>query len=172
MPTTNCGADTATKDGAPVRDALLKEAELPVKDGWRPMLRYLAELHSRSVLPAVAYLKYPYETIGPGYQDGRVFGHIDLTHERLDEVRAAPEHVRNQIRNELAGQQADGLIPGIVRFDPDGRASWKSAKAFPPLWVAAASATLGWETSADSTSAVPSRWPDTLMTSSTRPVIQ
>jgi hypothetical protein len=133
-------ADTATKDGAPVRDALLKEAELPVKDGWRPMLRYLAELHGRSVLPAVAYLKYPYETIGPGYQDGRVFGHIDLTHERLDEVRAAPEHVRNQIRNELAGQQADGLIPGIVRFDPDGRASWKSAKAFPPLWVAAADA--------------------------------
>ena len=31
---------------------------------------------------------------------------------------------------------------------------------------------LGWETSADSTSAVPRRWPETLITSSTRPVIQ
>jgi hypothetical protein len=31
---------------------------------------------------------------------------------------------------------------------------------------------LGWATSADSTSAVPMRWPETLITSSTRPVIQ
>ena len=36
----------------------------------------------------------------------------------------------------------------------------------------AASATLGWETSALSTSIVPSRWPATFMTSSTRPMIQ
>jgi len=133
-------ADTATKDGAPVRDALLKEAELPVKSGWRPMLRYLAELHGQSVLPPVAHLKYPYETIGPGYQDGRVFGHIDLTHERLDEVRAAPEHVRNQIRNELAGQQEDGMIPGIVLFNAKGEARWKHSKGFPPIWVVSAEA--------------------------------
>ena len=36
----------------------------------------------------------------------------------------------------------------------------------------AASATFGWATSATSISAVPMRWPETLMTSSTRPVIQ
>ena len=36
----------------------------------------------------------------------------------------------------------------------------------------AASATERWFTSADSTSAVPMRWPETLITSSTRPVIQ
>ncbi len=36
----------------------------------------------------------------------------------------------------------------------------------------AASVTSGCETSADSTSAVPSRWPDTLITSSVRPMIQ
>ena len=36
----------------------------------------------------------------------------------------------------------------------------------------AASATLGWATRALSISAVPMRWPETLSTSSTRPVIQ
>lgn len=128
-------AALAAQEGAQLRDTLLKEATLPVKEDWRPMLRSLADMHGRSVLPAVAHLKYPYETIGPGYQDGRVFGHIDLTHERLDTVRAFPGHVRNQIRNELAGQQADGLIPGIVIFKDGGKASWKNFKAFPPLWV-------------------------------------
>ena len=38
--------------------------------------------------------------------------------------------------------------------------------------ITAASATFGWETIADSTSAVESRWPETLITSSTRPSIQ
>ncbi len=133
-------ADLATKDGAPVRDLLRREAEQAVKPEWRPMLRYLAELHGRSVLPAVGHLPFPYHTIGPGYQDGRVFGHIDLTHIRLDVVRAAPEHVRNQLRNELAGQQADGLIPGIVMFNEDGQAWWKTFKGFPPIWVVSAEA--------------------------------
>ena len=41
------------------------------------------------------------------------------------------------------------------------------------LWpITAASATFGWETIADSTSAVESRWPETLITSSTRPSTQ
>lgn len=133
-------ADLATKDGAPLRDALLREAEQPVKAGWRPLLRYLAELHGQSVFPPLAHLKYPYESIGPGYQGGRVFGHIDLTHIRLDTVRAKPEHARNQIRNELAGQQADGLVPGIVMFNEDGTPWWKNFKGFPPFWVVAAEA--------------------------------
>ena len=38
--------------------------------------------------------------------------------------------------------------------------------------ITAASATFGWETMADSTSAVDSRCPDTFTTSSTRPTIQ
>ena len=41
------------------------------------------------------------------------------------------------------------------------------------LWpITAASATFGWETIADSTSAVESRWPETLITSSIRPSTQ
>ena len=44
-----------------------------------------------------------------------------------------------------------------------------SSSAWP---MTAASATFSCETIADSTSAVESRWPETLMTSSTRPMIQ
>src|SRR6476469_7832141 len=125
----------ATPEGTPLRDALLKEAALPSKPAWQPMLRYLAELHGRSVHPPMDYFPYPFEGIGPGYQGGKVFGHIDLTHERLDTVRAAPEHARNQVRNELAGQQPDGLIPGVITFDASGKPSWKDFKGFPPVWV-------------------------------------
>ncbi len=131
-------AEPATPEGRALRDALLREAELPGKPAWRPMLRFLAELHGRSIFPALAHFKYPYQSIGPGYDGGRVFGHIDLAHERLDTVRAAPEHVRRQIINELAGQQDDGLIPGIITFTADGRPGWKNFKAFPPFWVVAA----------------------------------
>jgi putative isomerase len=133
-------AETATEVGATLRAGLLREADQPVKPSWRPMLRYLAELHGRAVLPAVAHFKYPYHTIGPGYQDGRVFGHIDLTHIRLDVVRAHPEHARNQIRNELAGQQEDGLVPGIITFNAEGKPWWKNFKGFPPIWVVSADA--------------------------------
>jgi len=129
-----------TMEGRALRDALVKEAEQPGKPAWKPMLLYLAELHGRSVLPAVAHFPHPYESIGPGYQDGRVFGHIDLAHIRLDTVRARPEHVRDQTRNELAGQQQDGLIPGIIQFDKTGKVIWKLEKGFPPFWPAAADA--------------------------------
>src|SRR5215207_8770723 len=106
----------ATPEGMPLRDALLREAMQPSKPAWQPMLRYLAELHGQSVFPAQGHFPHAFESIGPGYQGGMVFGHIDLTHERLDTVRALPTHARDQIRNELAGQQADGLIPGIIIF--------------------------------------------------------
>lgn len=128
-------AADVTVEGARLRAALRREAEHPGKLAWQPMLHALADLHGRSVFPALAHLPHPYESIGPGYQGGRVFGHIDLTHIRLDTVRADPAHVRDQIRNELSGQQADGLIPGIIIFQADGKPWWKIFKGFPPLWV-------------------------------------
>jgi putative isomerase len=131
-----------TEEGRALRDALVREAGEPGKPDWRPMLLYLAELHGRSVHPPTGHFRYPYEDIGPGYQGGKAFGHFDLTHERLDTVRAAPEHARNQIRNELAGQQKDGLIPGVILFDASGRPSWKDFKGFPPVWVVSVDAYL------------------------------
>src|SRR6185436_8177696 len=107
----------ATKEGAALRDRMILEAAQPGKAAWRPMLLYLAELHGKSVHPPLAHFPNPFEDIGPGSQGGMAFGHIDLTHERLDTVRAMPQHARDQIRNELAGQQDDGLIPGVINFD-------------------------------------------------------
>lgn len=144
-------AEITTQEGTALRDALVREASRPAKTAWRPALLYLAELHGQSVLPATGFFKYPYESLGPGYMGGRVFGHWDLTHERLDTVRASPAHVRNQIRNELAGQQADGMIPGLVSFNVTGhpgqveanatrQPTWKPFKGFPPLWVFAVDA--------------------------------
>jgi putative isomerase len=130
----------ATPEGAPLRDALLREAQQPSRPTWQPMLRYLAELHGKSVHPPMGYFPHPFEDIGPGYQGGKVFGHIDITHERLDTVRALPSHARNQLLNELAGQQPDGLIPGVVSFDKSGQAVWKPDKGFPPFWVVSAEA--------------------------------
>jgi len=123
-----------TEGGFNLRDALVHEAARSGKPSWQPMLVYLANLHARSVRPPLGHLPYPFESIGPGYQNGMAFGHIDLTHQRLDTVRADPDHVRNQICNELAGQQEDGLIPGVILFNASGEASWKDYKGFPPLW--------------------------------------
>jgi putative isomerase len=125
----------ATPEGTPLRDALVREAAQPSKPAWQPMLLYLAELHGQSVHPPLDYFRFPFEDIGPGYQGGKIFGHFDLTHERLDTVRALPEHARNQVRNELAGQKPDGFIPGVISFDKSGKATWKPDKGFPPLWV-------------------------------------
>lgn len=131
-----------TAEGRALRDALVRAAGQPGKAAWRPMLLYLAELHGRSVHPPVGHLPRPFEEIGPGYQGGLAFGHIDLTHERLDTVRAAPAHARDQIRNELAGQQKDSLIPGVISVDPSGKLSWKDFKGFPPVWVVSVDAYL------------------------------
>ena len=48
--------------------------------------------------------------------------------------------------------------------------AWPVVASFAP--TTAASATAGWSTSADSTSVVETRWPETFMTSSTRPSSQ
>src|SRR5688572_1291961 len=130
----------ATADGAALRDALLHAAKEPGKTTWRPMLEYSAELHGQSVHPPRAHFPFPFESIGPGYEGGNAFGHIDLTHIRVDTVRALPEHARNQTRNELAGQQADGLVPGVINFDSSGKPSWKNFKGFPPFWPVAVDA--------------------------------
>lgn len=140
-----------TPEGTALHAALVQEVATAGKPEWQPVLRYLARLHGQSVSPATGFFPHAYQSLGPGYMRGRAFGHWDLTHERLDTLRASPEHVRQQIRNELAGQQPDGLIPGLVTFGISGypgfetlhttnQPTFKVFKGFPPVWVIAVDA--------------------------------
>src|ERR1044071_2755335 len=65
LATVSPGARAATPEGAALRDALIREAAQPGKPAWRPMLLYLAELHSRSIHPPLDYFLHPFESIGP-----------------------------------------------------------------------------------------------------------
>ena len=72
------------------------------------------------------------------------------------------------VRSKLLPQRLAGLLAGFER-DERGNACPFSSSGLP---TTAASATRGWLTSALSISIVESRWPATLSTSSTRPMIQ
>ncbi len=121
-------------------DALQLEARHLGKPQWRPLLDYVARLHTRSVHPPRPPLPFAWEEIGPGYCAGLAFGHWDIVHAALDTLPATPEHARAQILNTLAAQQADGLVPGVIYFPP-GRAPWMSLDVgHPPVWPIAVDA--------------------------------
>ncbi len=117
-------------------EALVREADRLGKPSWRPMLRYVAELHARSTHPAQPPLSRPWEEIGPGYCYGPAFGHWDLVHQILDVLPAEPDHARDQILNDLENQQDDGLIPGSIWLR-DGPPRWNPTVGHPPMWVVA-----------------------------------
>ena len=114
------------------------------------MLRYVAELHEKSVRPAEPPFPYPWEHIGPGYCYAPVFGHWDIVHQIMDSLPSVPEHAKRQVLNNLACQQDDGLLPGGIWMDrmdgpfmppadPTGRtrARFRTDIAHAPLWPAA-----------------------------------
>jgi hypothetical protein len=103
------------------------------KAEWEPMLNYVADLHGRSVRPAVAPFPHPWEEIGPGYCYGPAFGHWDIVHAILDILPLDAEHVRHQIENNLAGQQDSGFLPGVI-YVREGKAQWNTGTAHPPVW--------------------------------------
>jgi putative isomerase len=103
------------------------------KPKWRPMLWYVADLHEQSVHPAQGPFPYPWEEIGPGYCYGPAFGHWDIVHAILDTLPAEPEHARQQILNNLAAQQEDGLVPGVI-WMRQGSARWSTQSGHPPVW--------------------------------------
>jgi glycogen debranching enzyme len=100
------------------------------------MLAYVADLHERSVHPSRAPFPYPWEEIGPGYCYGPAFGHWDLVHAVLDTLPAQPEHARQQILNNLAAQQEDGLVPGSI-WMRDENPRWSTRFGHPPVWPVA-----------------------------------
>jgi putative isomerase len=103
------------------------------KPGWRPMLRYVAELHARSVHSPAPPFALPWEEIGPGYCFGPAFGHWDIVHAVLDSLPVEPEHGRGQIVNLLSTQQPDGYLPAIVWMRGE-RPRPESNQTHPPLW--------------------------------------
>lgn len=112
---------------------LAAEAGTLGKESWRPMLRAVAELHARSIHPPRHPFPYPWEEIGPGYCYGPAFGHWDLIHQVLDVLPAEPDHARRQLLNNLAAQEADGLVPGSIWLRDD-EARWSKTVGHPPVW--------------------------------------
>lgn len=117
-------------------EALLEETSVLGKPEWRPMLRYTAELHGRSVQPARYPFPYDWEEIGPGYCYGPAFGHWDLIHQILDVMPAEPEHARRQLLNNLAAQEENGLVPGSI-WMRNNEAKWSHEFGHPGVWVVA-----------------------------------
>ena len=103
------------------------------KKQWRAMLHYVADLHGRSVRPAMPPFPYPWEEIGPGYCYAPAFGHWDIVHSILDVLSIDSEHARRQIENNLAAQEDDGFIPGSI-WIRDGAAHWNNEVGHPPVW--------------------------------------
>ncbi len=106
------------------------------KSQWLPLLCYVSDLHRRSTRPPEWRLPGPWEEIGPGYRPIG-FGHWDIVHAALDALVEAPGHARQQIRNLLALQLDDGLIPSPIYFRP-GEEPWVNTKhSHPALWTIA-----------------------------------
>ncbi|HWA87292.1 MAG TPA: hypothetical protein VG710_13775, partial [Opitutus sp.] len=114
------------------------------KPEWRPMLRYVADLHVRSTHPAMAPFAFPWEEIGPGYTPA--FGHWDVVHEILDTLPFAPRHAHEELLNDVRLQLPDGFLPGSVWMPGSYQAKLHgnkpsfntSSQGHPPVWVVAA----------------------------------
>jgi putative isomerase len=117
-----------------VFERLKEEVEGLGKTEWRPMLRYAAALHERSVLPPEApFFTRPWEHIGPGYVYGPAFGHWDLVHALLDSLPAEPEHVLAQLHNLLDQLQPDGYLPSLIWMRADRKRA-QDVHTCPPVW--------------------------------------
>ncbi len=103
------------------------------KPGWRKMMMYVADLHVRSLRPAMPPFRYPWEEIGPGYCYGPAFGHWDIIHQAMDVLVLDPAHARRQLENNLVAQQEDGLLPGSLWLR-DGKIVWNTKAGHPPVW--------------------------------------
>lgn len=96
-------------------ESLISNTQNIGKPEWRPMLKYVAELHKKSTHPAQYPFPYEWEEIGPGYIYGPAFGHWDIVHQSLDVVASFPEHSIHQLLNDIAAQEQSGLIPGMIQ---------------------------------------------------------
>lgn len=115
---------------------LRMEAETLGKPEWHDMLIYLAELHEKGTHPAQPPFPFDWEEIGIGYQS-RAFGHWDIVHIVLDVLPVMPIHSKQQLLNNLANQEEDGLVPGSIwleEIDSKMIPKWNKMAGHPPLW--------------------------------------
>lgn len=117
-------------------DSLKKEALSLGKPGWRPMLRYVAELHERSIRSAIPPFPHAWEEIGPGYFASPAFGHWDIVQQILDVLPSEPDHARDQVLNDLANQTAEGMVPGSIWMKGEAP-RWSTTSGHPPMWPVA-----------------------------------
>lgn len=124
---------------------LIQKADTIGKSEWRPMLKYVANLHQKSTHPKVWPFDYEWEEIGPGYVYGPAFGHWDIVHQTLDVMSSFPEHSLHQLLNNLKNQEPNGLIPGCIWMPSSkhplagSKPVWnKNTQGHPPMWVFAA----------------------------------
>lgn len=137
-------APRAEADLFPEAENLRREAAALGQKRWRPMLRYVADLHVRSTHAAIKPFEFPWEEIGPGYTPA--FGHWDIIHQILDVLPTAPRHAHEQLLNDVRLQLADGFLPGSVWMPGSYHAKrhdnhpWfnTSSQSHPPVWVVAA----------------------------------
>ena len=131
-------ARESTANGIDAQWELLSaEADQLGKPGWRPMLNFLCDMHRKGTHPARPPFPHPWEEIGPGYH-ALAFGHWDIVHVILDVLPTLRTHAKHQVLNNLANQEADGLIPGVIWIEsPRGERSaprWSTEAGHPPLW--------------------------------------
>jgi glycogen debranching enzyme len=103
------------------------------KKSWHSMLEYTLELHRRSIHRAKHPFPHEWEDMGPGYCYGPGFGHWDIVHQAIDMLPVDPNHTRNQIINNLAAQEADGLVPGVI-WKRWLKFKWHRKVGHPPVW--------------------------------------
>ena len=117
---------------------LRAEAARLGRRSWRGMLEYLAGMHQRGTHAQQPPLPYAWEEIGPGYH-ARAFGHWDIVNTSIDVLPVMTQHAEWQIRNNLANQQPDGLVPGVIWMRPDHAPTFSKIAAHPPMWPIAVS---------------------------------
>ena len=112
------------------------------KPEWQAMLKYVKELHEKSIHPQTYPFDYEWEEIGPGYYSGAAFGHWDIVHQVFDALVYNREHGLKQLYNDVKNQEPNGLVPGSI-WMPGGMSKrkevrWnKNSQGHPPVWIVA-----------------------------------
>lgn len=103
------------------------------KTQWWPMLGHIIEMHEGAIHAPTLDLPYRWEEAAPGGTSGIFFGGWDTVHIALDTLHIDLQRGLHQIVNLLTLQQANGLIPGVIRL-VNNKFNVGYKATFPPLW--------------------------------------